>query len=96
MYVENKQGVVDGVSARIGWVEFSQSGSSVYFHGRTLNRIKGGGVSGNFRDAESGEEYWISGVKRRGSNAHWAASTKVTIDSDAREAYQAVKDDMDE
>lgn len=34
MYVENKEGDVDGVAARIGWVEFSKTGKTVYYRGR--------------------------------------------------------------
>jgi hypothetical protein len=87
MYVENKNGYIDGVSARIGWVTFSKSGLSVYYRGRTLLRAKGGGLSGNFFDEETGHEYWVSGVKVRGSNTHSAESTSVEVDEDAREAY---------
>ena len=44
MYVENKNGDIDGAVARIGWVEFSKSGLTVYYRGRTLKRAKGGGI----------------------------------------------------
>jgi len=30
MYVENKDGDIDGAKARIGWVEFSKTGLTVY------------------------------------------------------------------
>ena len=90
MYVENKDGDIDGASARIGWVRFSKSGSTVYFHGRTLTKIKGGGIRGNFVDSESGEEYWVSGVKRRGTNVHWAEPVSVLVDEDAREEYAKI------
>ena len=53
--------------------------------------MKSNGISGNFLDADSGEEYWVSGVKKRGSNVHWAESVSVLIDDDAREEYQRVK-----
>lgn len=89
MYVENKDGDIDGVSARIGWVTFSKSGQSVYYRGRTLAKAKG--ISGNFLDGESGDEYWVSGVKKRGSNVHWAESVSVHIDEDAREEYLKLK-----
>lgn len=91
MYVENKNGDIDGVAARIGWVTFSKSGQSVYYRGRELRKIKGGGVSGNFRDVGSGDEYWISGIKGRGSNTHWAESTKCQVDADAAQEYERVK-----
>ena len=90
MYVENKQGLIDGSKARIGWVSFSKTGQTVYYRGRTLQ--KGSGVRGNFFDMESGEEYWVSGVKRRGSNAHPAESAiSIEVDADALEEYRAIR-----
>jgi hypothetical protein len=61
----------------------------VHYRGRTLS--KANGVSGNFVDAESGHEYWVSGIKRRGSNVHWAESVAVVIDDDAIEEYRKLK-----
>ena len=91
MYVENKSGTIDGVAARIGWVEFSKSGSSVYYRGKILKKSKGGGIAGNFYDEETGEEYWVSGIKKRGSNAHYAESVEISVDADAREEYSRLK-----
>lgn len=91
MYVENKEGDIDGVPARIGWVEFSKSGNSVYYRGKVLMKIKGGGVSGNFFDEQTGEEYWVSGIKKRGSNAHPAEFVKVEVDPDAMDEYKRLK-----
>ncbi len=63
MYVELKAGA--GI-ASIGHVQFSKTGRTVYYRGRKLERIRGGGISGNHIDTETGEEFWISGVKRTG------------------------------
>jgi hypothetical protein len=53
---------------------------------------KGSGVSGNFSDVESGEEYWISGVKRRGSNVHPAEQgVRIEVDPDALDEYGAIR-----
>lgn len=90
MYVENKEGLIDEYTAHIGWVTFSKSGKTVYYQGKALNRIKGGGISGNHVDEATGEEYWVSGVKKRGSNVHWAESTKIKIDEDAKEEYERI------
>ncbi len=90
MYVENKDGDIDGVDARIGWVTFSKSGRSVYYRGKTLKRAKGGGIAGNHFDEETGEEYWVSGIKKRGSNAHWAESASIAVDDDAKEEYERI------
>ena len=86
MYVENKDGYIDDYSAHIGWVTFSKTRENSLLFGR----LTGGGISGNHFDEETREEYWISGIKKRGSNAHWAASTKVKINEDAREEYERV------
>ena len=91
MYVENKDGDIDGVPARIGWVTFSKSGLSVYYRGRTLRRLGGRGVRGNHHDKETGEEYWVSGVKRRGTNRHWASSVRVEVDIDAMQEYKRIR-----
>lgn len=91
MYVENKDGHIDGVSGRIGWVTFSQTGRSVYYRGITLKRAKGGGVRGNFYDEATGQEYWVSGVKGRGTNAHPAEHTEIEVDADAREEYERLR-----
>ena len=91
MYVENKDGKIDGANGRIGWVSFSKTGQTVYYRGRVLKKAKGGGIRGNFFDTETGEEYWVSGVKKRGSNAHWAERISVEIDPDALEEYHAIR-----
>ena len=93
MYVENKDGLIDGSSARIGWVRFSKSGRSVYYKGRALIAIGGRGVRGNFMDEESREEYWVSGVKKRGSNVHSLGSASVVVDDDARVEYQHLREE---
>ncbi len=87
MYIENKSGLIEGFQARIGWVTFSKTGNTVYYRGLVLNRLKGGGVSGNFADPDSGSEFWVSGVKRRGSNVHWASAIHAQIDEDAQQEY---------
>ena len=91
MYIENKDGDIDGADARIGWVTFSKTGRTVYYRGRALSRLTGGGIRGNYCDTETGEEYWVSGVKKRGPNAHWAARTTVVVDDDAVEELERIK-----
>ena len=91
MYIENKEGNIDGVDARIGWVRFSKSGMTVYYRGKTLKRNKRGGICSNHIDVETGEEYWISGIKKNAPNEHWAETTIVEVDQDAIEEYQKIK-----
>jgi hypothetical protein len=91
MYIENKYGDTDGAGARIGWVTFSKTGQTVYYRGKSLSKMKGRGVRGNFFDQDTGDEYWVSGVKKRGSNVHWAEKISVVIDPDALDAYRAMR-----
>ncbi len=87
MYIELKSGHGDRGPARIGRVRFSKSGSSVYYAGTRFETLKGAGVSGNYFNVETGEEYWISGCKKNGQDRHWAGSGAVEIDEDVREEY---------
>ena len=92
MYIEGKDSLIEGVPARIGWVTFSKSGRTVYYRGLKLERIKGGGVSGNFIETESGAEFWVSGVKKRGSNMHPAeGGVTVIVDADAKHEYEILR-----
>jgi hypothetical protein len=90
MYVELKSGHGDRGPAWIGRVTFSKTGRSIYYRGRELARMKGGGISGNYMDVATREEFWVSGVKRRRSNRHWAGSGPVEIDDDVRAEYEAL------
>ncbi len=66
MYIENKEGYIDDFAAHIGWVTFSKTGKTVYYQDKVLTRIKKGGFSGNHMDDDTGEDYWVSGIKKRG------------------------------
>lgn len=88
MFVELKTGYSGNVPAWIGRVSFSKTGQTVYYRGKALRRIPGGGISANHRDVETGEQYWVSGVKRNGEDRHWAGSGRVEVDEDAREEYE--------
>ena len=92
MYVENKSEAGERGEARIGWVTFSKTGRSIYYGGKRFQRIKGGGVSGNYFESETGDEYWISGVKKTGTNRHWAGGGRILIDDDARLEYERMAD----
>lgn len=89
MYVENKDGTIDGVPGRIGWVSFSRTGQTVYYRDRELCKARG--IRGNFFDVATREEYWVSGVKKRGSNMHRAERIAIEIDEDALAEYCALR-----
>lgn len=91
MYIENKDGEIDGYRARVGWVTFSKSARTIYYRDRSFARAKGGGVRGNYFCESSGDEYWISGIKKAGSNTHWADPASVYIDEDAVAEYVRVR-----
>ena len=77
-YIELKTGYDDDGPAWIGKVTISRSGNTVYFNDHAFQ--KRNGCVGNFIDIESGDEYWISGVKKNGRDRHWAGKGKIIID----------------
>jgi hypothetical protein len=84
-YLELKSGQNDRGPAWVARVKLSRSGNTVYFNGKALKR--GGGVSGNYFDIETGEEYWVSGVKKDGRDRHWAGAGKIWIETSAVSEY---------
>ena len=72
-------------SAWIGFGHFSKSGRTVYFNDKVYAR--GRGISGNHVDIESGEECWISGVKKNGEDRHKHGSGKIHLDKSVIEDY---------
>ena len=86
-YIELKSGYSDNGPAWIARVAVSRSGRTVYFNAKALKRASGGLISGNHYDIETGEEYWVSGVKKNGADRHWAGSGKITIEAGAVEEY---------
>ncbi|MBQ6018745.1 MAG: mannose-1-phosphate guanylyltransferase [Clostridia bacterium] len=88
MYVELKSGCSDDGPAWIGYVRTSKSEKTVYFNDHAFQKYNSG--SGNYYDIETGENYWISGVKKRESNRHWAGHGKIMIDRKAVPEYLSV------
>ena len=89
MYVELKTGYSDNGPGWIGRVTFSKSGQTVYFNGKALKRNGGMGISGNHFDLETRDEYWVSGVKKDGTDRHKHGSGKILIDARVVEEYLA-------
>lgn len=84
MYVELKSGNDRG-PAWIGRIRSSKSGRTLFYQGRTLERSHR--VSGNHVDINSGEEFWVSGIKKDGTDRHWAGAGAVDIDQDVLDEY---------
>lgn len=78
-YIELKTGHAHNGPAWIARVEFSKSGKTVYFNGKALK----GNAHGLCSDIETREVYWISGLKKRGSNRHVFGNGKVMVDREA-------------
>ena len=79
-YIELKTGFSDNGPAWIAEVNFSKSGQTVYFNNSALKKLKTPRVGANHYDIETGEEFWISGIKKNGQDRHWAGGRKVLIE----------------
>lgn len=84
MYLEGKSGGLSG-PARIGRISFSRTGSTLHYGGREFQSLRGKGFKANYCDVETGEEFWISGPKKDGSDS--LSGGVVEIDEDIREEY---------
>jgi hypothetical protein len=68
----------------------SKTGRTLYFNGKALRKFKGQDRDchgGNYCDMETGESFWVSGVKRNGQDRHWAGGGKVWIEAAAVSEY---------
>jgi hypothetical protein len=89
-YIELKSGHSDNGPAWIGYVNPSKTGRTLYFDGRALMKLKGqrrAESGGNYVDMETGESFWVSGVKKNGEDRHWAGSGKVLVGAAALSDY---------
>jgi hypothetical protein len=82
-YVELKTGYSDNGPAWIGYVKTSRTEQTIYFNGHALQKSE----RGTYRDVETGEFYWVSGVKKNGQDRHRAGSGKVLVEKRALEDY---------
>jgi hypothetical protein len=89
-YIELKSGYSDNGPAWIGYVTPSKTGRTLYFNGRALRKLKGanrGCDGGNYIDMETGESFWVSGVKKNGRDRHWAGGGKILVEEAAVAEY---------
>ena len=84
MYIECKGDSLEG-PARIGRVQFSKTGKTIYYNGRKLESLKRCGYKANYADAETGDWYWVSGCKQKGDDTLYPGV--IEIDEDARDEY---------
>lgn len=84
-YIELKSGYADDGPAWIGRVKISRTGTTIYFNDHAYRKCRG--ISGNYIDIETEEEYWISGVKKDGMDRHWDGSGKIVMDTKVVDEY---------
>ena len=85
MYLELKSGYNDTGPAWIGYVKASKSSQTLYWNDHAFQKYNGG--CSNYVDIETGDEYWISGLKKKESNRHWDGHGKIMIDRRAVNEY---------
>ena len=85
VYVEIETGANHDGNAWIGKCFFSKTGQTIYFNGNVYK--KGKGFSSNYYDIETGNGYWISGVKKNGTDRHKFGKGIIEIDESVIEEY---------
>lgn len=86
MYIERKAGGLVG-DARIGRARFNKTARTIFYRDHIFRRIVGGGFKSNYYDEATGEDYWISGPKRKGGDRLYGSALPVEIDEDVRREY---------
>ena len=84
-YIELKTGYNDNGPAWIGKVKLSKSGQMIYFNDVAFQKFHG--TYSNYCNIETGDEYWISNVKKDGTDRHWAGSGKILVGRDVLSEY---------
>ncbi|MGA9670841.1 MAG: hypothetical protein WBQ94_16640 [Terracidiphilus sp.] len=74
-------------TARIGRVTFSRTGATLHYRGKSFQSLKGSGFKANYFDVETGEQYWISGPRKDGTDRLYKSDWPVEIDEDVQEEY---------
>lgn len=86
LYVELKTGYSSNGPAWIGRGQFSKTGRTIYFNGKAF---EGGRIGGIHSELLTGDQYWISGVKKDMTDRHWTGSGKIFIDKSVLSEYLA-------
>ena len=79
--------------AWIGYVKTSKTKKTIYFNNHAFQKYNGNYA--NYIDIENGDEYWISGLKKKESNRHWAGHGKIMIDRRAVHEYLTLIDEKE-
>lgn len=86
MYIESKAGR-DAGPAHIGLVAFSKSGATLYYAGRSFQKLPGSGVKSNYFCIESDERYWIADPRADGQDNLDATDVMPEVDADVHDEY---------
>jgi len=87
MYIEDKTNGLTG-ACRIGRVQFSKTGATLMYAGRSFRSLKGDGFKANYFDVETGDQFWISGPRRDGADGLYGRITEVgDVDDDVADEY---------
>ena len=85
MYIERKAGELTG-EGRIGRVTSNRTANTLFYSGKAFARTQG--FKSNYVCVDTGEDYRISGPKRRGGNSLYPTNITTKIDDDVREEYR--------
>ena len=89
MYIELKTGYSDDGPAWIGYVRTSKSKKTIYFNDHAFQKYNGN--YSNYIDIENGDEYWISGLKKKEEQIVIGQGVeKIMIDRRAVNEYLAI------
>jgi hypothetical protein len=87
MYIEDKSEGAVG-HCRIGRVQFSKTGATLRYNGRSFQSLKGYGFKANYFDVETGQQFWISGPRKDGTDGLYGRITQPDdVDADVAEEY---------
>ena len=86
MYLENRSDGLGG-DARISRVQFSNTGKTIYYDGRSLQPREARGHESNYLDIVTLEEFWIADPRKDGADRLDGEAKPVQIDADVREEY---------
>lgn len=89
MYIEKKANNHTG-EAHVGKVTFSKTGRTIYYKDIILQHLRNVGVSANYFNVDTQEQYWVSGVKKNSSNRHWTGTGVVIIDQEAKDEFLSI------
>jgi hypothetical protein len=78
MWIERKSDGLEG-PARIGRVTHSKSGRSLAYREQRFESLERRGFKANYIDVATGDEYWISGCHKDGTDGLYSTTVTATV-----------------